>query len=74
MLTRSPATPATPRAPITLICVLVHGKAAPVDGAPNGGYHVSDDRGAVTVGNEVPVWPSPGAQNRYDDVIGDFPV
>src|SRR6266487_4242911 len=27
--------------------------------APNGGYHVSHDRGAVTVGNEAPVWPSP---------------
>jgi hypothetical protein len=20
------------------------------------------------------LWPSPGAQNRYDNVIGDFPV
>jgi hypothetical protein len=25
----------------------------------NGGYRVSHDRGAVTVGNEAPVWPSP---------------
>jgi hypothetical protein len=42
--------------------------------SPDGGYRVSHDREAVTVGNEAPVWPSPGAQNRYDDVIGDFPV
>ena len=26
---------------------------------PVGGYRVSHDRGAVTVGNEAPVWPSP---------------
>jgi len=46
------------------------------------------DRGAVTVGNEAPVWQdrarrvSPGysrlaladAQQRDDDVIGNFPV
>jgi hypothetical protein len=47
-----------------------------------------DDRGAVTAANEAPVWRdrcprvSPrdsrlalaGAHQRYDDVIGDFPV
>src|SRR5260370_32843508 len=27
--------------------------------AHNGGSRVSHDRGAVTVGNETPVWPSP---------------
>ena len=35
---------------------------------------MSHDRGAVTVGNEAPVWVPPAAQQRYDDVIGDFPV
>jgi hypothetical protein len=47
-----------------------------------------DDCGAVTVGNEAPVWQRQvpagqsrdsrlalaGAQQRYDDIIGDFPV
>jgi len=48
-----------------------------VSSGAHSGYRVSHDRGAVTVGNEAPVWPSPltvGAQNRCDDVIGDFPV
>jgi hypothetical protein len=35
---------------------------------------VSHDHGAVTLGNEALVWPFAAAQNRYDDVIGDFPV
>jgi hypothetical protein len=48
-----------------------------VSSGTHSGYRVSHDRGAVTVGNEAAVWPSPltaGAQNRCDDVIGDFPV
>ena len=48
--------------------------AVPCESAHKGGCRVSHDREAVTVGNEAPVWPSPGAQNRYDNVIGDFPV
>jgi hypothetical protein len=40
----------------------------------NGGYRVSHDRGAVTVGNEAPVWPLADSRQRYDDVIGNFPV
>jgi hypothetical protein len=35
---------------------------------------VSRYLGAVTVGNEAPVWAFVGAQQRYDDAIGDFPV
>jgi hypothetical protein len=32
----------------------------------NGGYRVSHDRGAVTVGNEAPVWPLADSRQRYD--------
>ena len=42
--------------------------------AHSGGYRVSHDRGAVTVGNEAPVWPLADSRQRYDDVIGNFPV
>jgi hypothetical protein len=41
---------------------------------PNDGYRVSHDRGAVTIGNEAPGWPLADPRQRYDDVIGDFPV
>ena len=41
-----------------------------------GGCRVSHDRGTVTVGNEARLsgLARPGAQQRCDDVIGDFPV
>ena len=57
---------------------------------PDGGYRVPPGRRAVTVGNEAPVpgaasqvaggsvspvtpaWPY--AHQRYDDVIGNFPI
>ena len=38
----------------------------------NGGYRVSHDRGAVTLGNEATAFAD--AQNCHGDVIGDFPV
>ncbi len=38
-----------------------------------GGYRVSHDRGAVTIGNEAACLAFAGAQNRHDD-IGYFPV
>jgi hypothetical protein len=39
-----------------------------------GGYRVSHDRRAVTVGNEAAVWPSPTPGSASADGIGDFPV
>jgi hypothetical protein len=41
------------------ICVIGAGSDEIGEAVQNGGYRVSHDRGAVTAGNEAPVWPSP---------------
>ena len=43
-------------------------------GEPNGGSRVSQDRGAVTVGDGAAVWPSPVPGSATTNVIGNFPV